>query len=133
MDRDAFSNLCSLISAAVGHDTFRPENSLVLNRNSASLFRRGGHVPGEIKVAISIRILAGGSYLDLVPLFDVCVSRIYVIFDKVLDSWVLKTFQFPLVQYLQEENWTALAAAIAKPFRTVLMGFLMVSLVLLMD
>lgn len=69
MTRDAFTNLCSLISTVVGRDRFRPENGGTSSHNSASLLNRGDLIPGEIKVAISIRILAGGSYLDLMPLF----------------------------------------------------------------
>ena len=114
MTRNAFTHLCSLISTVVGPDQFRPEIGGTSSRNSASLLNRGGLIPGEIKVAISIRILAGGSYLDLMPLFDVSVSTLYVIFDQVLD-WVLRTLRLPLMQYIHEENWSALDS-IAAPF-----------------
>lgn len=69
----------------------------------------GGLIPGEVKVAISLRLLAGGSYLDLMPLFHVSVPHIYVIFDEFL-VWVLKTLELPLARYIQDENWDALAA-----------------------
>lgn len=114
MSRNTFSNLCSLLSSVVGNDRFRPESMVISSRNTASLLHRGGLIPGEIKVAISIRILAGGSYLDLVPLFDVSSAKIYVILEEFID-WVLRTFQFPLVDYLHDENWNALSA-IAEPF-----------------
>jgi hypothetical protein len=107
LSRSAFSNLCNVISTAVGVDTFRPENGIQPTRNSASLLCRGGLIPGEVKVAISLRVLAGGSYLDLMPLFDVSVSHIYVIFDEFL-AWVLKAFEFPLRRLLHNENWDAL-------------------------
>ena len=95
MSRNTFSNLCNALSTAVGEHTFRSESGILCSHNSASLTSRGGLIPGEIKVALSLRLLAGGSYLDLMPLFDVSVSRIYVIFDEFLD-WVLKTLDFPL-------------------------------------
>lgn len=114
MSRNAFSNLCSTISRAVGEDTFRPEKSSTTTRNFASLQSRGGLIPGEVKVAIGLRILAGGSYLDLMPLFDVSVPRIYDILNDFI-RWVLKTFGFPLWGYIHNENWAALRA-IAEPF-----------------
>ena len=108
MTRDAFTNLCNLLSASVGENIFRSENTILITQNSASLLRRGGLVPGEVKTAIAIRLLAGGSYLDLMPLFDVSVPWIYVIFDEFLD-WVLRTFKFPLARtYLHEQNWEGL-------------------------
>ena len=107
MSQSAFTHLCYVLSAAVGEATFRPEHSILSTRNSASLQRRGGLISGEVKAAISLRLLAGGSYLDLAPLFAVSGSYIYAIFDDFLD-WILEAFQFPLVKYIQEENWTAL-------------------------
>jgi hypothetical protein len=114
MNRNTFSNLCNALSTVVGEDTFRSESGTHFTRNSASLSSRGGLIPGEIKVAISLRLLAGGSYLDLMPLFDVSVSCIYVIFDEFL-GWVLAAFDFPLRQFLHDENWCALEN-IAEPF-----------------
>lgn len=114
MTRNTFTNLCSILCSAVGESTFCPESSILSTRNSASLEGRGGLIPGEVKAAISIRLLAGGSYLDLMPLYDISVSYIYVIFDEFLD-WVLKAFEFPLTKYITDENWTALEA-LAEPF-----------------
>lgn len=107
MTRNVFTNLCNILCAAVGEETFRPEDKIMPPSNSASLLGRGGLIPGEIKTAIALRLLAGGSYLDLAPLFDVSGSHIYVIFDEVLD-WVLQALQFPLGKFLDEENWVAL-------------------------
>lgn len=115
MTRNSFTNLCNILCTAVGQSVFRPENLIhAETNNSASLQARGGLIPGEVKTAIAIRLLAGGSYLDLVPLFDISGSHIYVIFDEFLD-WVLQAFQFPLATYLNEDNWSALAS-IAEPF-----------------
>ena len=52
-------------------------------------------------------MLAGGSYLDLVPLFSVATSALYLILDDFLD-WVLASLEFPLVKWLQEGRWDAL-------------------------
>lgn len=114
MNRNAFTNMCTKFITAVGESTFRPKNIVLSTRNAASLQSRGGLIPGEIKAALSIRVLAGGSYLDLAPLFDVSSSHIYLIFDEFLD-WVLKAFTFPLTCCIQEEDWIVLSA-IAEPF-----------------
>lgn len=108
MSRSAFTNLCTILSTAIGEETFHPEYSSCSTGNAASLQGRGGLIAGEVKVAISLRILAGGSYLDLMPLFDVSVSHIYVIFEQFL-SWVGTAFNFPLHKYLHDKNWPALA------------------------
>ena len=42
------------------------------------------------------------------PLFDVSVARIYVIFDEFL-RWILTALEFPLLGYLENENWDAQA------------------------
>ena len=108
-----FRDLCSTISNVIGEDMFRSENFLKKReeryKTTSKLLSNGlsRFVSGEFKVAISIRILAGGSYLDLCPLFDVRPSYIYVIFDEFL-GWVLKTFEFPLTKYLHDRNWPAL-------------------------
>ena len=115
MTRHAFTHLCNVLCTAVGVETFRPENMVLpATSNSASNESRGGLIPGEVKVAIALRLLSGGSYLDLMPLFDVSNPHIYVIFDDFLD-WVLSAFHFPLAGFLEREDWGALAA-LAEPF-----------------
>jgi DDE superfamily endonuclease len=52
-------------------------------------------------------MLAGGSCLDLVPLFGVSASYLYVLFDDFF-QWILSSFQFPLVQWLRNRNWEPL-------------------------
>lgn len=54
MTCNSFTNLCKILSRAIGEATFRPENSLPATRNSASLQNRSGLIPGEVKVAISL-------------------------------------------------------------------------------
>jgi len=70
-------------------------------------------IPGEIKVAISLRLLAGGSYLDFVPLFDVKTAHIYQIFDQFL-FWILDMFKFPLPDLLRNKHWNHLHQIAAK-------------------
>jgi DDE superfamily endonuclease len=108
MNLEAFTALCNRITKSVGVDRFRSEE--YLSRQQEELDeddRIIPYIPGEIKVAISLRMLAGGSYLDLVPLFEVSTSHVYNIFHTFL-AWVLKSFDFPLVSLLREKNWSAI-------------------------
>ena len=85
MTRPCFKLLCQNIIAAVGESTFKSEVyipyfldqpytfqcscqvSIYLAQKEAS----GGYLCGEVKLAITLRILAGGDSLDLGALFDI--------------------------------------------------------------
>jgi hypothetical protein len=64
-------------------------------------------VPGEIRMAITLRLLTGGSYLDLGCIFWVSSSFIYKIFAECI-AWVLENFQFPLPALIRMGNWSQL-------------------------
>ena len=49
----------------------------------------GGLISGEIKMALTLRILAGGSYLDLSLLFEIGSSYAYQILHEVVKNWIL--------------------------------------------
>jgi DDE superfamily endonuclease len=119
MSLQAFNLLCSRISTAISEERFRPE-ALYPPRDDVKV----PGIPGEVKVAVAIRMLAGGSYLDLAPLFDVSTSHLYQILDDFL-SWILDTFEFPLVGWLRQRKWheiTSRAAAFAEKTDGVFYG-----------
>jgi DDE superfamily endonuclease len=62
-------------------------------------------VTGEIKVAVAIRMLAGGSYLDIGPLFDVSIGHASLLHTV---EWILKILEFPLAAFLRERKWVEL-------------------------
>ena len=108
MDRYTFSLLCNRICQQVGEDKFLSEEYATANKS------RGKKVDprslnGEVKVVFSVRLLAGGSYLDLVPQFGVSTTHLYKVFDQFVDQ-VLQEFDFPLVGWLRQRNWEALEA-----------------------
>ena len=49
----------------------------------------GGFISGEIKVALTLRLVAGGLYLDLSLLFDTGFRYVYKIFQDVIENWIL--------------------------------------------
>jgi len=110
MTTDMFQVLCQKISASIGVDQFRSEAYLTGNQQGQPTTENEQPCPfisGELKVAISLRILAGGSYLDLVPLFGISSTHLYNVFGIFLE-WILQTFDFPLLRLLRERNWDAM-------------------------
>ena len=91
MSRDCFQYLCDKIEANVGERTFKSEcflsdlktSSESWNKYSVNLMQAheastGGFVSGEVKLALTLRLLAGGSYLDLALLYEVSSSSAYI-------------------------------------------------------
>lgn len=89
MPIDSFNVLCSRISDKVGEIVFHGESYLIEN----GLWNNGvvPLIASKAKVIISLCMLAGGSYMDLVLLFNVSRSRLYIMFDNFL-QWVLIRF-----------------------------------------
>ena len=98
MPRECFEELCDKIKEVVGEEEFKSEKYLEgllalgnatrksCTYNSSILFN-GVYVPGEIKVAMTLRILAGASYLDMFLWFNVCADHVLVITRKVMREW----------------------------------------------
>ena len=86
MSKDCFSTLCSRIETIVGEHQFRSEEyidrlyddnyrnsrNMILFTNLAHAARKsiGDFISGEVKVAMALRILAGGTYMDLGLIFE---------------------------------------------------------------
>jgi hypothetical protein len=49
----------------------------------------GDFISGEVKLAIALRLLAGGTYLDLSFIFIIGESYVHQIFFDVLNNWIL--------------------------------------------
>jgi hypothetical protein len=113
MTLPVFSLLCKRIEESVGEDQFRSKEYLANKLAKRKRKRRSKKtlppIAGEVKLGICIRMLAGGSYLDLVPLFDLSSSHLYNVFTIFLD-WITATFELPLARWLRERNWEQLQA-----------------------
>jgi hypothetical protein len=107
MPRECFDLLCKKIRANVGEDKFKSEEYLEELTNSlappdsiatcrlrrlakAHLNDTGGWISGEVKLAITLRMLAGGSYLDLGLIFGTGSTYPYTIFNNVITRWICK-------------------------------------------
>ena len=75
MDPDAFSKLC---------EELRP--LLQKNEEMAARSTPGGAISPEVRLAISLRYLAGGSYLDLCDIYNCARSTMYEVVWDTVDS-----------------------------------------------
>jgi hypothetical protein len=100
MDKECFKLLCERITDTVGQHEFKSEQYLDNLRNGvighkyleamdhAHRKSTGGFISGEIKLALTLRLLAGGSYMDLSLLFETSFSYCYKIFHYVIQNWI---------------------------------------------
>ena len=113
MNRRTFLNLCNLIESNVGVDEYKSERYLetLENQNSpvgrmsrANAATTSGFVSGEVKLAITLRILAGGSYLDLFVIYNIFQIHAYKIFHHTLSNWICNDEIFSIngEQYLND-------------------------------
>ena len=97
MNKDCFNKLCMTIKKHVGENEFKSEafltNEANYNSKMSHVIRAmkkatGGFVCGEVKLAITLRILAGGSYLDVSDIFHVVPTSCFPMFHKTIKEWI---------------------------------------------
>lgn len=98
MHRPCFEHLCAKIEKSVGKQEFKSESHIQYLRNighatpyssmyHASRGHSGEWIQGELKVAITLRYLAGASYLDLFMAYHVSADHILKIVCDVKRNW----------------------------------------------
>ena len=96
MTREFYNLLCSKTIAAVGERAFKSEAYIDVffkGKNSmydAQVKTSGGYISGEVKLAVTLRLLAGGDSFDLGVIFDISSKKINIIVYNVLRDWVKK-------------------------------------------
>ena len=72
----------------------------------------GGFISGEIKLALTLLLLAGGSYLDLALLFEILFTYSYVLFHDVIGDWVLddRFVKIDGAEYCSDVDWMSAVA-----------------------
>ena len=94
MTRDCFQLLCDRIIAGIGEASFKSEayiDAFLKGKNAmykANVQTTGGYIAGEVKLAITLRILGGGDALDIAVIFDVYPGHIGNIVYNVLSDWI---------------------------------------------
>ena len=66
----------------------------------------GGIISGEVRLAITLRMLAGGSYLDLGIIFGTGSTHPYAIFRQVVMNWICddRLVDISGVEYSKDED-----------------------------
>ena len=104
MTENCFDSLCEKIISVVGEDEFKSENYLetfmfVEQPNLINIDQKrrifyahnvgsGGYICGEVKLAITFRITAGGSYFDVAALYCCGYTHAYEIFHETIQNWI---------------------------------------------
>ena len=96
MSRPCFNKLCTNIENSIGPKNFRSERYLfdmeAKQEHSSAERSREGHsssfVSGEMKLAITLRFLAGSSYLDLFLWSGISPKYIIFIARNVMRDWI---------------------------------------------
>ena len=118
MSRNCFDLLCCAIISRVTEKKFKSESYLDSFLRDASIKDKismmhkahshtsGGFISGEVKLAITLRMLAGGSALDLSVVFDVSESHCKTLFIDVLQNWIIKVNigDIDIESYLKNED-----------------------------
>ena len=111
MKKEWFNDVRDQIIETIGEEIFKTEHYLEENAKliptTEACNRWGGIVSVEIKLAITIRMLAGASYLDLILSYGIKSAEVYKIFHECKD-WINLSFKFPLVDYIKTEDLEAL-------------------------
>ena len=138
MSRECFNNLCSVIIMNIGEDKFKSEKYInaffqhnyqsddrAYIMHKAHMNTSGGYISGEVKLAVAVRMLAGGSPLDLAVIFDISDSHCKTIFIDVLVNWIINANigKMDIVAYMNdEEAMRQVAVGFSKRSNGVLRG-----------
>ncbi len=118
MSRECFQHLAKEIEQKVGSDGFLSEqyihevkSGLVIDERRANIIlaheqSTGTIISGEVKLALTLHMLAGGSYLDLSLLYDMGSSTANHIFYQVIKDWILDNnlVKISAAKYIQDEK-----------------------------
>jgi hypothetical protein len=91
MKKEQHEILCLKNIDTVGEEGFKPCHYLMskqtMNKEKGSEFH-GGVISGELKLAMTIHMLAGASYLDLLDTYDVGSGSVFTSFHQAI-SWII--------------------------------------------
>ena len=122
MNKDLFQQLCDRIEDCVGAEDFKSEQYLDARlmsppKRSNNIFHAhqnsmGGMICGEVKLAVTLRILGGGSYLDMAMVFKSTFNHANKLFVKVVYNWLCHRSFYPIngIAYVRDEERMAKVA-----------------------
>jgi len=99
MTRPCFRKLCKKIEISVGREKFKSESYIQELKKMghstkkgsihlASLSSTGEYIPGEMKLVITLRLLAGASYLDMFLWLNINPDYARFVAKEVMKNWI---------------------------------------------
>ena len=115
MEKLCFQLLCDKIIKAGGKEEFKSESYIDRRRSrnvrfnsilSAQEKTSGGFICGEVRLALTLRLLAGSSYLDADDIFHVKPNHTYARMHYVLENWICNddVIVIDIMSYLNDEE-----------------------------
>ena len=107
MSKELFQTLCNDIEGIVGEESFKSEEylssitnktmtDLMANIFHAHLRSTGGVISGEIRLAITLRILGGGTYMDMALLMETSFNHAHNIVKETVCNWLTHPAFYPI-------------------------------------
>ena len=133
MSIDCFEELCQTIICAIGERKFKSQHyidAFLSDKDSmyeANRVASGGYISGEVKLATTIRLLAGGDALDLAIIFDIYPTHLLNIFEEVLGEWIIdqNLGKMDILKYLCDKDAMArVSHGFSKRYNGVLKGII---------
>ena len=118
MSKIYFQLLCDKIEDIVGADVFKSEfylnemlkSPLIAKNCGRNIFvahdsSTGGVISGEVKLALTLRILGGATYMDMAMVFDISFNHAHKIFKQVVLDWLTNESFYPIngVEYCNDD------------------------------
>ena len=122
MNKGLFRQLCDRIEGCVGAEDFKSEQFLHARlmsppKRSNNIYHThhkstGGMICGEVKLAVTLRILGGGSYLDMAMIFKSTFNHANKLFVEVVYQWLCHCSFYPIdgIKYVRDEERMAKVA-----------------------
>jgi hypothetical protein len=112
MSKNSFDILRTQVCDIVGKNVFKSEQYIsdlppTQENNIVKAHKpTGGILSGEIKLGLILRMLGGGSYMDIALVFDISFNHSHKIFRQVLNQWILHDSFYPIngVEYCSNED-----------------------------
>ncbi len=118
MSKCLFGILCRRIEDIIGAEKFMSEeylNALLSSSRadqSSNIFfahakSTGGVLAGEVRLASTLRVLGGCSYMDMAIIFDFSFNHMHKIFRHVINKWLCHPSFYKIsgIEYCSDNEW----------------------------
>lgn len=131
MTRHCFDELCTLIISNIGESNFKSElyiETFLHDKDPIFIAHEktsSGFISGEVKLAITLRLMAGGSCFDLGVIFYISSDECNKIMYFVLKNWIIKNNvgRMNIEEYLNDiDAMSRVSVGFSQRFNGILKG-----------